>query len=103
MNWYGYMTPDSTNDGMMKNTETNTACADVYASVDTKTPIASDATTNGMVTRINAIQLPCGHSPKSTPAVMFTSTNTPKATSAFGRSFPSTSSIGVVGDASICS
>src|ERR1043165_381314 len=103
MNWYGYMTPESTNDGRMKNTDTNTAWADVRASVETRTPMASDATTNGSVTTISANQLPCGHSPNRRPAVTFTSTKTPKATTAFGSSFPSTSSIGVVGDASICS
>ena len=40
MSSYGYITPESTNDGRMKKTEMNTACAEFRAMVETKTPDA---------------------------------------------------------------
>ena len=44
-----------------------TACADVRASVETNTPIASEASTNGNVTANSATQLPRGQIPKKSP------------------------------------
>ena len=67
MSWYGIITPESTNDGRMKKTVMNTACADVRASAETKTPIASEASTNGRVTTRSASQLPRGQMPKTMP------------------------------------
>ena len=49
ISWYGNITPESTNEGMMKKTVMKTACAEVFASAETNTPIASDASTNGSV------------------------------------------------------
>ena len=76
MSWYGNIEPESTNDGRMKKTEMNTACAEVCASVETKTPIASDASTNGRVTRSSASQLPRGQMPNTSPASSIASSST---------------------------
>ena len=67
MSWYGIITPESTNDGMMKKTVRKTACAEVRASAETKTPIASEASTKGSVTTKSVTQLPRGQKPKSEP------------------------------------
>jgi len=60
MNSYGIIMPESTNEGRMKNTEMNTACADVRAMAETSTPTASDATMNGSATTKSVRRLPFG-------------------------------------------
>ena len=52
----------------MKKTAMNTAWAEVRASADTKTPMASEASTKGRVATESVTQLPRGHTPKITPA-----------------------------------
>src|SRR5262245_50708967 len=97
------MAPDSTNDGMMKNTVTKTAWADVWATAETRTPIASDASTNGSVTANRASQLPCGQTPKQIPAASVAETRSAYDITTYGTSFPSTISSVVVGSARTCS
>src|SRR5262249_24942692 len=77
MNWYGYVEPDSTNDGMMKNTVMNTACAEVRANVETKTPTGNDGRTKGNVTRKSVNQLPSGQIPKTRPEPTSANNRTP--------------------------
>src|SRR5262245_12684410 len=97
------MTPESTNDGMMKKTVMKTDCAVVFASTETRTPMASEASTNGSVTQKSASQLPCGQMPKTRPLESTAKRRSPYETPTYGTSFPSTICSEVVGSASICS
>ena len=61
------MMPERMIDGRMKNTVTKTDCVVVCAIVDTNTPIASDASTNGNATIASTSRLPRGQNPKKSP------------------------------------